>query len=168
MTKIDKLLEQLRSQNVEINEGRLQKSLRFIDEVEAPPDLRENAREFVKLMELHQTLETYGLIDQNGELIVKRFPIAQIESAEERTNSLRPPFNAEYLLYFLLRREERDAVIGDLNECYETVCRLFNKRHADIWFYKQVVWSVFPLLRRGVLRIGAFVWLGRILRRLIS
>jgi hypothetical protein len=80
----------------------------------------------------------------------------------------KPPFNAEYLLYLFLRREERDAVIGDLVECYGRVFRQFGKRRANIWFYKQVAVSLFPLLRRAILRIAAFAWLGRILRRLVS
>jgi len=80
----------------------------------------------------------------------------------------RPPFNAEYILYILLRREERDVVIGDLIEDYVRVLKRFNKRRADMWFYKQVGGSLFPLLRRALVRIGALVWLGRVLRRLIS
>ena len=66
------------------------------------------------------------------------------------------------------RQPERDVVIGDLLEGYGLVLDRFNKRRADIWFYKQVAGSVLPLLRRTLLRIGALVWLGRILRRLIS
>lgn len=81
---------------------------------------------------------------------------------------LRPPFNAEYLLYLLLRREERDVVIGDLLEAYVRVLARFNKRQADIWFYKQVLGSLWPLMKKAALRIGGLVWLGRILRRLIS
>jgi hypothetical protein len=80
----------------------------------------------------------------------------------------RPPFNAEYLLYLFLRRAERDIVIGDLLECYGQLAQRFDKRHADIWFYKQVIGSLYPLVRRAVLRLGALVWLGRVLRRLIS
>lgn len=80
----------------------------------------------------------------------------------------RPPFNAEYLLYLFLGKEEREAVIGDLVECHRQMVRRFDKRRADIWFYKQVAGSLLPLLRRAVLRVGALVWLGRILRRLIS
>lgn len=80
----------------------------------------------------------------------------------------RPPFNAEYLLYLLLRRDEWEIVIGDLLETYGQILVRFNKRRANIWFYKQVVGSLFPLLRRALLRIGALVWLGRILRRLVS
>jgi hypothetical protein len=80
----------------------------------------------------------------------------------------RPPFKAEYWLYLLLGKEEREAVIGDLLEEYGTIKLRFNKQYADIWYYKQVGGSLFPLVRRTLLRIGALVWLGRILRRLIS
>lgn len=80
----------------------------------------------------------------------------------------RPPFNAEYILHILLGRDERDVVIGDLIEGYGKVMVRFNKRRADIWFYKQVGGSLLPLLRRALLRIGTLVWLGRILRRLVS
>jgi len=80
----------------------------------------------------------------------------------------RPPFNAEYLLYLLVGTADRDILIGDLIEGYSRILKRFNKRRADIWFYKQVIGSVFPLLRRVLFRIGAFVWLGRLLRRFIS
>jgi len=79
-----------------------------------------------------------------------------------------PPLNAEYVLYLVLRREERDEIVGDLIEAYGKVIQRFDKRRADIWFYKQVAGSLLALLRRQILRIGALVWLGRILRRLIS
>lgn len=80
----------------------------------------------------------------------------------------RPPFNAEYLLYFLLSKKDRKILIGDLIEEYGDVLGRFNKRRADIWFYKQVAGSLLPLLRHSLLRLGALVWLGRVLRRLIS
>lgn len=80
----------------------------------------------------------------------------------------RPPFNAEYVLHLLLRKDERDVVIGDLIEEYANVLERFNKRRADIWFYKQVGGSLFPLMRRAVVKIGALVWLGRVLQRLVS
>ena len=79
-----------------------------------------------------------------------------------------PPFNAEYFLYFFLQRDERDVVIGDLVECYGQVFARFGKRRADNWFYKQVIGSLWPLFKRAVLKIGALVTLGRILRRFIS
>lgn len=93
---------------------------------------------------------------------------AELFDRKEESAIARPPFNAEYVLYLLLRKRERDVVIGDLIESYGQILERFNKRRADIWFYKQVAGSLWPLLRRALLRIAALVWLGRILRRLIS
>lgn len=89
-------------------------------------------------------------------------------SSDLNKSDPRPPFNAEYILYLLLRKEDRCIVIGDLIEGYGQILHRFNKRRADIWFCKQVAGSLFPLLRRALLRVGALVWLGRVLRRLIS
>jgi len=80
----------------------------------------------------------------------------------------RPPFYAEYLLHLFLRREERVEAIGDVIESYGDVFKRFDKRHADIWFFKQVAGSLFPLIRRAILKITALAWLGRIVRQLIS
>jgi hypothetical protein len=101
--------------------------------------------------------------------VVLILAIGWLARSKSHVNSKsKPPLNAEYLLYIFLRREERDALIGDLVECYSLVFHRFGKRRADIWFYKQVAGSLFPLLRRALLRVGALVWLGRILRRLVS
>lgn len=80
----------------------------------------------------------------------------------------RPPFNAEYLLYLFLDKPDRDVVIGDLVESYGRIIQRFGKRRADLWFYKQVAACLTPLIRRALLKLGAVIWLGRILRRLIS
>jgi hypothetical protein len=79
----------------------------------------------------------------------------------------KPPINAEYVLHLVLGKEEREVVIGDLVEEYCYVIRRFGRKHADIWFYKQVIVSVWPFLRRAIGRAAAFLWLGRLLRRLI-
>jgi hypothetical protein len=89
-------------------------------------------------------------------------------TAQRESTSPRPPLNAEYLLYLLLRGDEREALIGDLVEVYGQVLRRFGKRRADFWFCKQVFGSLWPLLRRTFLKISALVWLGRIVRRFIS
>src|SRR5690348_16686499 len=45
----------------------------------------------------------------------------------------RPPFEAEYVLYLILGKEERAAVIGDLVEEYRLILRRFGRRRANIW-----------------------------------
>ncbi len=100
-------------------------------------------------------------------IVLRSISLARQSTIEKKTLPLRPPFNAEFVLYLLLPREEMEVVSGDLIEGYGTVLERFDKRRADIWFYKQVVGSLLPLLRRALLRIGTLVWLGRILRRLV-
>lgn len=80
----------------------------------------------------------------------------------------RPPFHAEYLLHLSLTKEERDAVIGDMVEEHNQLVQRFGKRYADVWFYKQVGWSIWPLARRMLMRVAALVWISRFLRSLIS
>jgi hypothetical protein len=80
----------------------------------------------------------------------------------------RPPFHAEYLLHLLLAKAEREAAIGDLVEEYHQIMRRFGKRYADVWFCKQVGFSIWPFVRRALARAAAFAWLSRVLRYLIS
>jgi hypothetical protein len=75
----------------------------------------------------------------------------------------RPPFDAEFMLHLSLGKEERAAVIGDLVEEYRLMLRRFGRRRANIWFYKQVAGSVWPLFQRAVSRVAKLAWLARIL-----
>jgi len=102
------------------------------------------------------------------EQLPSQLPDSAASDENERAGTLRPPFNAEYILYLVLQKGEREEIVGDLIETYAELCDRFDKRRADLWFYKQVIGSLLPLLRRAILKVGAFVWLGRILRRLIS
>jgi hypothetical protein len=81
--------------------------------------------------------------------------------AYRATLCVRPPFHAEYLLHLLLTKTERDALIGDLLEEYDEIVHRFGKRHADVWFYKQVTFSIWPFVRRTVTRVAALLWLSR-------
>lgn len=82
-------------------------------------------------------------------------------------NHFRPPINAEYLLHLVLGKKEREAVIGDLIQEYRRIMQRFGRRNADIWFCKQVISSLWPFLRRAIVRLGTLFWVGRLLRRLI-
>jgi len=58
-----------------------------------------------------------------------------------------PPKTAEYLLYLLLSREDREAMPGDLEEEYWTVILpKFGSRRAKFWYCCQVARSVGPIL----------------------
>jgi hypothetical protein len=91
-----------------------------------------------------------------------------IEDVKVLVVSRRPPTFAEYALYLVLDKEEREVLIGDLVEEYNYIKERFGKRKADLWFHKQVIWSLWPFMRRMAMRCAAFVWVGRVLRRLTS
>jgi len=73
----------------------------------------------------------------------------------------RPPIAAEFLFYFALARNRREAV-GDLLEEYRTVLvPKFGSRAASAWYWRHVLGSIWPLalasIWRIVLRIGQIV-----------
>lgn len=129
-----------------------------------------SALEIAKRLNItEQTVRTYhSKILSRYKLKTTKRMYRRIVLTRRETRPVRPPFNAEYVLYLLLRKDEREVVVGDLIEGYEEVFQRFNERRANIWFYKQVCGSLWPFIRRGLLKIGTLVWLGRILRRMIS
>jgi hypothetical protein len=82
--------------------------------------------------------------------------------------SPRPPLNAEYALQLFLRGDERDAVIGDLLERYAGKHERFGERRAKLWFYGEVVRSLWPLLKRLAAKAGGLIALGEWIRRHVS
>jgi hypothetical protein len=69
------------------------------------------------------------------------------------------PAAAEYILRFVLEEKDREIVLGDLYETYERVAEKSGKRRADLWICYEVARSVWPLVRRLIVRIT-----GRIVR----
>ena len=126
------------------------------------------ARQQKTRQESHLFPQTRLLIYVLFDIYIKLRSESREASKESEIVPSRPPINAEYVLYLFLEKVERDDVIGDLIEGYSHVSSRFGSRRADLWFYKQVAGSLWPLFRRAVFKLGVFVWLGRILRRLIS
>jgi hypothetical protein len=82
-----------------------------------------------------------------------------------------PPKFAEYLLYLLLLKKDREPVLGDLEEEYQEVYNRFGKKLAIIWYYKQVGASYWPLITRATtkfLKWGVLGWIGDFIRRVIT
>lgn len=91
-----------------------------------------------------------------------------VEQVRTSVADSRPPTRAEYVLYLVLGKQEREAVIGDLVEEYGCILQRFGKTKADICFCKQVIWSLWPFLRQAFVRIASLVWIGSLIRRLNS
>lgn len=89
--------------------------------------------------------------------------VGELESAEKQ-----PPKAGEYLLYLFLSRTEREVLIGDLTEEYPGLVTKFGLRLAKVYFYKQVVWSIWPLVRKTVVKWSAFGWVAELIRRISS
>ncbi len=71
---------------------------------------------------------------------------------------------SEYLLYIVLPKEERESVPGDLLEEYRTVILpRFGVHLARVWFVKQVVASIWPFLKRRLLKAAGLAALLRLL-----
>jgi hypothetical protein len=85
----------------------------------------------------------------------------------ERTNDQRPPKFAEYLLYFLPKKD-REPLLGDLEEEYREIYEKFGRRKAAFWYYCQVMMSFLPYIVRGIKQLvglGVVGWAGNAIRR---
>jgi hypothetical protein len=87
--------------------------------------------------------------------------------SEKAVNS-EPPKSAEYLAYLVLPKYDREILLGDLTEEYPSVVAKFGQREAQFYFYKQVVWSIWPLARKAFIKWGLFGWLVELIRRISS
>ena len=101
---------------------------------------------------------TYHQYDGNGFSLLCH-EIAQMLGTLPPSRSA-PPAKLELILYLLLPRTDCDALIGDLEQRYRKVNKRLGKRNADIWYTKQVVSSVWPLLRAAVRRVGGSAVVG--------
>jgi hypothetical protein len=118
----------------------------FLDELSGPQDWRDN-----EAVILARGEKLCALTQETTKAIL----------AYKATLYARPPFHSEYLLHLLLTKTEREALIGDLVEEYGEIVHRFGKRYANLWFYKQVAFSIWPFVRRAVTRAAALIWLSR-------
>lgn len=99
------------------------------------------------------------------------YVLQQQKRAAEKTSVEKPPAETpragEFLLYMILPRNEREYLIGDLAEEYSQVRSKFGKGAADVWYYKQVAGSAWPLIKKAV-RWGVIASAGEWVRRHLS
>ena len=84
----------------------------------------------------------------------------------EEAESINLPRTAEYLLYFWLPKKDREAIPGDLEEEYNLIAQKFGCRKADVWYWKQVIFSIGPIVLARLKRIGFVTALAELFRRL--
>lgn len=61
-----------------------------------------------------------------------------------------PPKFAQYLLYLFVNKENRDALLGDLEEDYWDVYNKFGPKKARFFYQWQVCKSIWPLISASV------------------
>ncbi len=106
--------------------------------------------------------------DSSTALGFKKRRVAQRLGGKIENKAVALPAVGERLLLLLLTGEEREVVVGDFREEYEQINRKHGKRFADIWFYKQVVQSIQPLLLRNVIKWVGLLGLAELLHKLIG
>ena len=82
-----------------------------------------------------------------------------------------PPTLATYMLYLCLSKQNADAMQGDLDEGYRDMEVRFGRRRAQVWYWKEVAVSVWPLLNNLVdklVRWGIGGWIADLFRRKLS
>jgi hypothetical protein len=106
---------------------------------------------------------------QEGRSIYRENFIAALKSlrkrlcvlAEERLRQARPlqiaprpPTKLALALYLLMEDQDADAAAGDLEERFSERVKRLGERGARIWYAKQIVASVWPLLRACIGRVS--------------
>ena len=99
------------------------------------------------------------------ESILKRLIIYYASRRENASKIAESPKFAEYLIYFILSKQDRVNLIGDLEEEYGEVLKKFGRKAASVWYYKQVFTSIRPVVWNRLVRWGAIAWIGDWIRR---
>jgi hypothetical protein len=79
-------------------------------------------------------------------------------------SSAAPRLGERILLLVLRTKEERVNIPGDLEEEYRGIAAKHGARYAKLWYYKQVVASAWPMVRKAV-KWGALAWASALIRR---
>lgn len=58
----------------------------------------------------------------------------------------KPPKSAEFLIYIFVKRQDREVILGDLEEDFHEVRHKFGKRYASFQYWCQVLRSIWPFM----------------------
>jgi hypothetical protein len=88
-------------------------------------------------------------------LVRIRFHLKAIRhrSLEYSAASETPPQFAKYLIYLLIPRNNREAILGDLEEDFHEVKREFGLRKAKFHYRVQVLRSIWPMIKGMVFNL---------------
>jgi len=86
----------------------------------------------------------------------------------EHIQSARMPAVVESLICAFLGNDERECVVGDLNERYSEWYKGFGKRKADLYVYREVCRSLFPFIKRALRKTRVRILLDEWVRKLTN
>jgi hypothetical protein len=90
----------------------------------------------------------------------------EVEYLKSCSTKLPPQLGERILLLVLRTKEERANIPGDLEEEFKQIAAKHGERFATMWYYKQVVASAWPMIRKAV-RWGLLASIGEWIRRAI-
>ncbi len=84
--------------------------------------------------------------------------------------SHKPPRNARFLVMLLRPWKDSTAFLGDLEEGFHAIARDADQglRRAHIWYWKEVLLSLWPILRRLIGRLVRLAALYEAFRRILK
>lgn len=130
-----------------------------------PNDQASQDREMQKLRDLEKQVSFQKLTNPN--YAVKRLLMLPSEEKEQKVK--RPLDMSQAFLGLLLPKKNRDGLLGDLTEEYQELLESDGKRTALIWFYKQILTSLWPTLQnlvRVLMKCGFIVMMEEAIRRI--
>lgn len=125
------------------------------DELILKEELRENRRLLNDLDKLHtiqneSNWSVYTVIKHQR--LVKKLTnqsfstFFELDENEKKAQSFAPPQYAEYLIYLLIPKNNREAVLGDLEEDFHAVNKKFGLRKAQFLYWFEVIRSIWPFV----------------------
>lgn len=89
---------------------------------------------------------------------------AKFRRRRSNNNITASPLPGESLLHLLLP----ENVIGDIQEHYRRISKKYGRRRAEIWFFRELALSVYPLFLKLLIQLLAVANLVEIVRKLIA
>jgi len=105
----------------------------------------------------HLTKKLIEPFNPTFQIILK--PIMLLFSMKIGTTLISPPKTGEKILYLFLSKDARKHIPGDLEEEFTTIILpKFGPRYARIWYWKQVFFSLVPIIQGRMVKWGTIAW----------
>ena len=125
-------------------------------------DSRREHLRIVRFQERHANLvNNDNEFYEEYEFFMKAFKEEVLKPKAAKTG---PPRTARLMVRWMMYYKDQEPLLGDLNERYEDVRAEDGKRAANIFYFSQVIMSIFAQVKR----VSFFVLIGAWIKRIIS